>query len=218
MPINSWFAGLGHRQIERLVRESRTESIIRHSYLFREHDIVVDIFVIEKGEFIIERTARNGDRQVTNLLFPGHLVGFSNDNHYSYGVIAVTNAEVRRISKALLDSVASKSSEYVDNRVRRLGELMLEQNDHLFALCKKQAHERVCRFLCELNGKRKNGLGKVVNIHLSRQDIADYLGLSPETVTRALSKLKSNGVIRIDKVHEIELLQPETIQQLAGDR
>jgi CRP/FNR family transcriptional regulator len=221
VPINSWFSGLGRQQIERLTRDSRTESILRHNYLFREHDTSDAIFAIEKGELIIERTARNGDRQVTTLLFPGHLVGFSNGSHYAYGVVAVTKCEVRIISRSLLDSVvkesARESAEFVDNRLRRLGEIILEQSDHLFALCKRQAHERVCCFLCELNWKQKNGRGKTVNIHLSRQDIADYLGLTSETVTRALSKLKNERIIGIDNPHEIKLLQPETIRRLAGD-
>ncbi len=216
MSIEPLFPGLDTLQIENLIQKSEPEIVPRHKYLFREGEKSDAVFVIEKGELLIERTTRNGDRQVTTLLFPGHFVGFTNGSQYDYGVFTVTDCNVRKIARSLVESIASQSPDFSEHRIRELGALMLEQSDHLFTLAKKQAHERVCCFLCELNDKQRKGQGRTVNIHLSRQDIADYLGLTSETVTRALSKLKSDAVIGIDNPHEIELLQPDVIQQLAG--
>ena len=86
--------------------------------------------------------------------------------------------------------------------------------DQVVALGQKRAHERVCFLLAEI---RRRGVGpdrNTVELAMTRQDIADYLGLSTETVSRALCRLSNDGIIANRGHQTVNLLRPDVVMQL----
>jgi CRP/FNR family transcriptional regulator len=183
--------------------------------IIKENEPATTIYLIDKGELILERTASNGDRQITNLLFAGNIVGHSNHDRYHYSVQTITDVTARSVSTQVFSDWLGHSIESLDQQMRALGDVLLNQTDYLFLLSKKKAPGRVCHFLRELNQKQKFGKAKSVSLHMTRQDIADYLGLTSESVTRAFAKLKKDGLIDIQNAREITLLDPHRIDALA---
>ncbi len=85
----------------------------------------------------------------------------------------------------------------------------------MFALGQKKAHERVCFLLQQLSDRQPPQQRHLIELVMTRQDIADYLGLTIETVSRAFSKLKKDGVIEVYSAHTVELLDTATLQAMA---
>jgi CRP/FNR family nitrogen fixation transcriptional regulator len=91
-----------------------------------------------------------------------------------------------------------------------------ELHDHLVLLGRQTAVQRVAQFLLEFAKFAGSAANRVVGLPMSRQDIADYLGLSAETVCRTLSQLSSRGVIVSVNVQRVLLRDPETLERLAA--
>jgi CRP/FNR family nitrogen fixation transcriptional regulator len=212
-----FFSTLSETQISSLMKDSETISLSARNYLFHTRDRADAVYVINSGELAIERTTSDGARQIAMLLFPGNMAGFSSEKTYNYSVLALTQSSVSKVRLASMVDLADRSPNFRDKELDMLGNVLLSQVDHLFTLAKKKSHERLCSLLCELNRKQKSGQGRTVRLNLTRQDIADYLGLNPETVTRALKKLADDGIIALQSPRDIELLTPQRVYELAGE-
>jgi CRP/FNR family transcriptional regulator len=81
----------------------------------------------------------------------------------------------------------------------------------VFALGQKKAHERVCYLLDEIRNRKVGPDDTTVELPMTRQDIADYLGLTMETVSRAMRKLKNDGIIAIEGNQTVRLLDPDEV-------
>ena len=100
--------------------------------------------------------------------------------------------------------------------VRRIGGNILAHTlDQVFALGQKKAHERICFLLQQLLDRKGGNHTGMIDLVMTRQDIADYLGLTIETVSRAFSKLKREGIINIHSAHTVEILLPDDVREMA---
>jgi len=95
------------------------------------------------------------------------------------------------------------------------GNILAHTLDQVFALGQKKAHERVCFLLKQLSSWQPSQQAHRLELLMTRQDIADYLGLTIETVSRAFGKLKREGVIDIYSAHTVEILDRDTVEALA---
>ena len=95
------------------------------------------------------------------------------------------------------------------------GNILAHTLDQVFALGQKKAHERVCFLLKQLSDRLPRQRRHLIELVMTRQDIADYLGLTIETVSRAFGKLKREKVIDIYSAHTVEILDMETVEELA---
>ncbi len=87
--------------------------------------------------------------------------------------------------------------------------VMLRLFDQLFAIGQKKAHERLCFLLQQLKERQTIKGGYSFELFMSRQDIADYLGLTLETVSRAFSRLQNEGLIEVQSAHHVAVLDEQ---------
>ena len=81
-----------------MIRENSTLRVLAaRKYLFREYDKSDWVYLIEKGELVMERMSRNGKRQIVGLLSAGNVIGFTAARIYEYSAFALTNAQARKI-------------------------------------------------------------------------------------------------------------------------
>ena len=101
----------------------------------------------------------------------------------------------------------------------KLRDEMCAAQDQMLLLLHRSAEERVASFLRAVAKRAADGVGRGARIDLamSRTDIADYLGLTIETVCRAITKLRADGVISLDGPHRITIEKPRTLRALAGE-
>jgi CRP/FNR family transcriptional regulator len=160
-------------------------------------DVGETAFIIREGLFTLQVKLPNSARQITTIYFPGDIVrpGFA-PPHAEASLVAASAGDVWRIRAAALDELAAS-----EPAVRRyVGEAMASrlarQALHAVTLGKFDCEQKVATLLTDLalrSGTRSPG-GLVFPLPLSRKDIADYLGLNPDTLSRVMSRFKAAGL------------------------
>ena len=213
---NRLFEGVDDDTVVELERVSVCRSLEPHRYLFDQYSEARGVYVLEDGVIMIERSSAAGRRQILGFSYPGDFVGLTHDDYFEYSVQSLTKAIVREFPLAEFTELSDASPALKAN-VNRIGSGVFSHAiDHVFALGQKRAHERVCYLLAEI---QRRGVGpdeQTVELAMTRQDIADYLGLTMETVSRAMRRLSNDGIIAIEEHQTVTLLQPEVVLQLGS--
>jgi CRP/FNR family transcriptional regulator len=174
-------------------------------------------YVVTSGTLRSSKANDDGRRQILSFMFIGQFIGIPSDHVHHYSVEALTDAEVCRFERRKLEDILLRYPA-VDQGYRRGTARQLESaHEHAFALGRRTAMERVAAFLYELS---RSGCPKTaprtLKLPMTRSDIADFLGLTLETVSRAFSRLKSVGVIGLPSAQEVEIKDEERLKALAG--
>ena len=140
----------------------------------------------------------DGRRRIVDFLLPGDFFGFSARDECYFEVDAVIeDTIVARYPQRRVEALADSDPE-VGRRIRQLAfESVSRLQARILILGRVTALEKVCAFLLEMAQRSPNGASAVVVLPMSRYDIADYLALSVETVSRALTTLKRRGAITL---------------------
>lgn len=164
------------------------------------------LYQIEFGAVRICRLLSDGRRQISAFHLAGEVFGFEVDksHHFFAEAICGTGIRVLRPSAPLI--VAELLPMALQSLVRA--------QEQLLVLGRQNAVERVAAFFLEIS-ERQGGL-RQVEFPMSRLDIADYLGLTIETVSRVFSKLKSMGIIRLPSLRCVEIVKLRTLQDMAA--
>ncbi len=177
------------------------------------------LFEITEGVIRLYRIIGEGRRVITAFLFPGDIVGASLQDRYLYTAEAVTDCRIRRIGRKTFHDEVSRSPCLRPDLIALLCRETAAAHDQMVLLSKKNAEERLCSFLHDLLRRGPAGAEEIgaVSLPMSRLDIADYLGLTIETVSRTITKLANRGVLTPVGRHEIRILQPRRLAHLSGD-
>ena len=184
-------------------------------YLFHQHTPGKSVYMLEEGILMMERSSSIGRRQVMAFMQPGNFIGITHNEHYEFTVSALKPAKIRELPIKPFIVLQDEIPQLKEN-VRRIGGNILAHTlDQVFALGQKKAHERVCFLLKQLSDRLPQQTNHILELVMTRQDIADYLGLTIETVSRAFGKLKREGIIDIYSAHTVEILDVATVEALA---
>jgi CRP/FNR family transcriptional regulator, nitrogen fixation regulation protein len=140
----------------------------------------------------------DGRRQVGEFLLAGDLFGWEAIEAHDFGVEAVTPLTLLRYPRSAIEALADRDRDFA----RKLRALTASQiragRERLVLLGRKTAGERIASFLIEMAG-RIRGSGTMIGLPMNRADMADYLGLTIETVCRGLTQLRTRGVIAVER-------------------
>lgn len=193
-----------------------------HSVVYYEGDPSKRLYELVKGSVMLYKLLPDGRRQVVEVLRPGDIFGLAGGDEYDCTAETLTEAEVNEIDLKQVE----RSNELQRTLSTCLTNQMRVLHEHAVLLGRKSAVERVASFLMHLVPAR-GGIGCVgpdneeqdgfdLHLHMTRQEIADYLGLTIETVSRVVSDLKRRGVIRVDKADKIHLNKVCSLCQMTG--
>ena len=162
--------------------------------IFQEHDAADRIYKVLSGSVCTCKDLSDGRRQIVGFYLPGDCCGFECADERTLSAEAVSNAKVLVIKKSALVAATSR-----DGRIERQVLLLMSHelarlHDRVLLLL-KNAQERVGEFILDM--EKRAAVGKYVELSMRRQDIADYLGLTIETVSRILTALEKYGAIEI---------------------
>jgi CRP/FNR family transcriptional regulator len=209
--------GLDDREIRDLAAASHRVQLKAGETLIWEGDGAENTYVVTRGALRASKSSDDGRRQILDFMFTGQFVGIPSDAAYHFSVEALTDAEVCRFDRRKLEQVIVKYPG-VEKGYRTGAARQLEQAyEHAYALGRRTAMERIAAFLLDLRASScpKSATG-VLKLPMTRGDIADFLGLTLETVSRGFSRLKSLGVIRLPSAQEVEIRDAERLRALAG--
>lgn len=204
--------------LRRLGQASETLSLQPGETLVREGDTASHLFNITSGVVRVYKLLADGRRQIVGFLFAGDMLGLATGDRYVFEAEAlepVTACRFRKSEyKALLRELPELESALLD---RACHELQAAQ-DQMLLLGRKTAMERLATFLLDLaaRARRAGGPPDLVHLPMTRAEIADYLGLTTETVSRVTSRLKTRGVIRLRPHNTIEITRPAALAALAS--
>ena len=186
--------------------------------LIRDGDAAQHVFNITSGSVRVYKMRADGRRQITGFLFAGDFLGLATDETYVFSAEAIEPATACRFRKtdyrALIRDTPSLETVLL---ARANHELAAAQNQMLL-LGRKTALERVATFLLDLpshDPARPTTTGQI-RLPMTRSEIADYLGLTIETVSRVLTRLKTTSVIRLISLTELRIERPDNLRALAN--
>jgi CRP/FNR family nitrogen fixation transcriptional regulator len=180
-----------------------TMTFDRNEEIYGETDPAEFVYQVVRGAVRTTRYLEDGRRQVGAFHLPQDIFGFEAGDTYRFTVEAIVDTEVRLVKRSALETAISK-----DMRAARalwtLTSAHLEKlQDQVLLLGRKSALERVAAFLLEMVQRKPNG--GAVDLPMSRNDIADYLGLTIETVSRTLTQLERTKAIALPSSRHIVL-------------
>ncbi|GBQ82020.1 cAMP-binding transcriptional regulator [Gluconacetobacter johannae DSM 13595] len=196
--------------------ETAVETLVLPGRCFiEEGGPATDFFNITSGTVKLFKALPDGRRQITGFAGTGHFLGLAVSDHYAFGAEALDTVRLCRFSRArmrhLLDDFPRMERRLLEEASN---ELVAAQNQMLL-LGRKTARERVASFLLDRMQDALDPTG-VVPLPMTRADIADYLGLTIETVSRTLSWLRREGMIAIGKGHAIHIAAMPRLEALAS--
>jgi CRP/FNR family nitrogen fixation transcriptional regulator len=183
-------------------------SYARSREIVHEDDPAKYVYEVISGTICGYKVLPAGRRQITGFYFPGDVFGLESARR-SVAAQAITKTEVRVINKQALTALASSNREVANQLLVLTTRELTRQQDHLLLLLSTTAQERVICFLIEMVQRASPSEGLIV-LPMFRQHIADYLGLTLETVSRTLCDLERRGTIEISGRHSIVLRNQST--------
>ncbi|MBW1803789.1 MAG: helix-turn-helix domain-containing protein [Deltaproteobacteria bacterium] len=189
--------------------------------IFKIEDPFKSLFSIQSGAVKIESISQGGNRDVSGFYFAGELTGIESigDARYNNDAIALETTWVCELPFHQLELLCGAIPALQRQILILLGEKIRRTNSIVVQGRHMKAEKRVMYFLhnlCRREALRHNNRSKKVHLPMTKGDIASYLGLRPESLSRALSKLQREGSIR-NSAKQIELLDQAAAYEFACD-
>ena len=189
------------------------------SYLYFEGDDVKWLYLVKSGVLRLTRLLEDGRRQVIAFGYPGDVVGFPAERQHHTDCDVLIDADLQPFSLSCLEGNCSHQETHRQLLQAALREISGMQ-DHFMMLGRKSAVEKVASFLCVLTDRVGTKVGNYsqVELPMTRTDIADFLGLTTETVCRTLTQMRRDDIIAIDNIQTIIIQRPTVLLDLSlGD-
>lgn len=197
------------QQVGMKVRFSRNETI------FNDGDEAANCYKVISGAVRLCKHMTDGRRQIADFLLAGDFFGFMQLGNYKFTAEAVGDVVLMCYPQRQVARLSSAMPNLRGRLLMLLSQRLLGMQDHLVMLGRKTAKERVASFLLHIAERSDAEEGLAFELPMSRQDIADYLGLTIETVCRMLSELKRERIIVIPSLSQIVLNDTDALQALA---
>ena len=161
--------------------------------IFGETEPADYVYQVVEGAVRSHKLLSDGRRQIGAFHLPGDIFGLENGDLHRFTAEAIVDTTVRFVKRRSLESAVNCDPAMARALLTMTAQNLQHVENHMLLLGRKTSQERVAAFLLEMNG-RVSGPG-VVALPMSRGDIADYLGLRLETVSRALSDFQRKGYL-----------------------
>ena len=161
--------------------------------IFGEKEPAEYVYQVKTGAVRSYKLLSDGRRQIGAFHLAGDIFGLENGGVHRFTAEAIVDTTVRLIRRQSLETVADRDAIVVRNLLSMTSSNLEHAENHMLLLGRKTALERVAAFLLEMD-KRLTAAG-VMTLPMFRRDIGDYLGLTLESVSRALSHLHGAGVL-----------------------
>lgn len=186
----------------------------RNAEIYAEGETSGYVYKVISGVVRVSKLLPDGRRQISAFHMPGEMFGFEANEMHHASAEAVIPVKVI----AFKWDWPMGASRQPANVVRELLDLAVKglrhTQDHLLLLGRKSALERLVAFLLEMDAR--TGAKHVLDLAMPRHDIADYLGLTLETVSRMFAELKEMGAVKLESARRVHLLNPEKLKAMGA--
>jgi len=196
----------------------QTVVIPPHRLVFVETEPARCVFNLTEGVVKIYKMLPDGRRQVTGFIFPGDFLGLVQSPFYAYTAETVTEAKLCQFPRKRLEALLDKLPDLGDRLLGMASHELAIAQEQMILLGRKSARERVASFFLMLSkaAQRRGEQGNPISIPMQRGDIADYLGLTPETVSRTISRFNAQRLIQIKDDEQVSIVDPVALYKVAA--
>ena len=206
---------LEDKDILQLETISKNKNIPKGNSIFLQGDEVKTFYNIKQGSVKIYKLSHDGRKQIVGFMYPGDFLGMSDQDLFTYNAEALEDTKLCQFNKTVLENFFLKFPKVESKILNLVNHELAAAQDQIFLLGKYSAKERLLQFILNISSQReKLGWGgNPIRLSMPRSDIANYLGLTIETVSRTLSELKKDQIIKMIGTHDIFLNNKDQIPQ-----
>lgn len=166
----------------------------RDAEIYGESEPADCLYKVVSGAVRTYKVLNDGRRQISSFYLPGEIFGLEVGGEHTFSAEAVADSKILVIRRSAVVALAGRDKEVARQLWRMTATELQRAHDHIMLLI-KTAQERVAGFLLEMAARSSDA--NEVDLPMSRQDIADYLGLTIETVSRMVTQLERSGTIAL---------------------
>lgn len=182
--------------------------------LCRQGEASYRVYRIKRGAVATYRLFADGRRQVMSFSLPGDFIGLEAGVEYGATAVALVETAVDVMRRSELSDLASGDPDLASALWGVTIKAFQRSEEHALVLARHGAVERVAAFLVEFAARTRSS--STLDLPMSRQDLADYLGLTIHTVSRTLSHLEGQGLIEARSSRQVRLLRPDRLEGMAA--
>ena len=183
----------------------------RNSEIYGEGEPADYLYQVISGTVRTSKILADGRRQIGSFYLAGDIFGLEVDDEHTFSAEAIVDTRVLVIKRSTLFSLAARDSDVARQLWTFTGRELARVQDHILLLV-KTAQERVVGFLLEMAARAP--ARDTIDLPMPRQDIADYLGLTIETVSRTLTMLENDGAIALPTSRRVTLRKRAALGRL----
>ncbi len=185
----------------------------RNSEIFGENEPADYLYKVLSGSVRTYKILNDGRRQIGGFYLAGDVFGLEFATEHTLSAELIADSKILVVKRSTIDALAGRNASVARQLFTLTGRELRRVQDRIMLLI-KSAQERVASFLLEMS-ERVSG-GNAIELPMSRQDIADYLGLTIETVSRTLTSLESTAAIEVPTSRRIVLRNRAALSRMNG--
>ncbi|MGR8948569.1 MAG: cyclic nucleotide-binding domain-containing protein [Gammaproteobacteria bacterium] len=197
------FATLSSGERAQWLNVSQCSKVSRGNDIYRQNEDVSALYVVKSGSFKSYFVSEDGCEQLVAFHYPGDVLGldaFVKGSHHS-NAAALETSSVCRISRSLVDKLAERNPGiwplFIDAASRQIA----ERDEHLLVVAQRSARVRLAWFIHQISESlhARGYCSTEINLHMSRTEIANYLAMAVETVSRLFAEFEAEDVMQVNR-------------------
>ncbi len=186
--------------------------------VFLQEEESKNLYNITQGNIKIYKLLRDGRIQIIGFLYPGDFFGSYKKGKYNYSAESIGDVKLCVFKQEVLDNYLEKNMNLAKELLHMTSHELTLAQDRIGVLGKLNANQRMAAFILNIS-KQRARIGwqdNPISLPMVRQDIADYLGLTLETVSRELTKLKTSNLIKVLNSSQIYLRDKASLSVISS--
>ena len=214
--VDSVCNAIGDEHLARLAELAVVTEVHPGQTFIEEGDPADNFFNLTAGSAKLFKLMADGRRQITGFVARGHFLGLAVSSTYAFSAEAIEPVRLCRFSRSRMFRLLGDFPALERRLLERAATELVAAQEQMLLLGRKTARERVASFLHVQSAAAPCGRARLsLDLPMSRGDIADYLGLTIETVSRTLSRLRGEGLIEIPSATTVLIRNPARLAALA---
>lgn len=195
-----------------------TRTVQAKDHVFRQGDTVTTVYQVESGHVCLYRLLPDGRRQVVDFAYPGDYVGLGAVGRHAVSAQATGCTRLKAVPLSVFREQARLDPELSLRLYEAVSQELEAARDLLVTVCQRTACERVASFILALSrrNERRGERADELVLPMTRTDIADFLGLTIETVSRTITKLRQEKVIDLEQCILVTIRDLDRLRDMSG--
>jgi CRP/FNR family transcriptional regulator, anaerobic regulatory protein len=206
------------RHLDQRFRAAPPRVLQAREHVFFEGDVKDHVYLVERGTVCLYKTLPDGRRQIVDFAYPGDFIGLGSPGDHVFSAQAIALTRLRCLPAGLLHEVALHDPQVSMQLYRAMSDQLLAARDLLLTVGQRNATERLGALLFALS-RRNARIGadpERLALPMTRADIADFLSLTIETVSRTFTKLRQAGIIDLVQSSLVVIRDRAALERLAS--